>query len=164
MDNIQSVIGDCKSFLDKIFSNLKNAGFGNDEFQELDHIAYRAESLESYEEIKKKLTDFCVSLSDEIFAGRPILVCRLKDPLAYSEFKIAGIEVLAPKEYNKFKEGLEHAEFVIKTTLPEFLEKHKNINFNLDAYNREDNPELIIEFENCAVKFHTQSLLEIRKI
>jgi hypothetical protein len=71
---------------------------------------------------------------------------------------------LAPKENNKFEEDLEHAEFVIKTTLEEFMKKHKDINFNLDAYSREENPELIINFKKCAAKFHTQSLLEVRRM
>lgn len=161
---IESVIGDYKSFLDKVFGNLKTAGFDNDEFQELDHIAYRVENLEAYAEIKQKLIDFSKAYSDEDFNGRPVLVCQLKTPLVYNEFKIEGIEVLAPRENNKFKDGLEHAEFVVKNTLENILEKHKNIKFNLSAYSREINPELIIDFGDCAVKFHKQSLLEVRNI
>ena len=161
---IKSIIGDYETFLDEVFRNLKEAGFSLDEFKELDHIAYRAESLENYEKIKKGLLDFSQNYSDKIFGGRPVLVCRLKEPLSYNNFMIEGIEVLAPKENNKFEEGLEHAEFVTKIALPEFREKHSDISFNLDAYAREDNPELTIDFENCAVKFHAQSLLQVREI
>jgi len=160
---IENIIGDYKTFLDKIFSNLKNAGFEVDEFGELDHIGYRVESLERYYELKNKLIGFCEKISDKEFAGRPVLVCKLKKPLIYGEVKIEGIEVLAPKKDNKFKEGLEHAEFVTKIPLVDFLEKHKDIKFNLDAYGREKNPELILEFGNCAVKFHEQSLLKVRE-
>ncbi|MFZ2189056.1 MAG: VOC family protein [Candidatus Moraniibacteriota bacterium] len=159
---IQSIIGDYKTFLDEVFQNLTETGFSLDEFKELDHIAYRTESLESYEKIKKGLLEFSQNYSDKIFGGRPVLVCRLKKPLAYNSLVIESIEVLAPKRDNKFKEGLEHAEFVTKTALLEFREKHNNIPFNLDAYAREDNPELTVEFKNCAVKFHTQSLLQVR--
>jgi predicted metalloenzyme YecM len=162
--NIGIIIGDYKDFLDKIFSSLKNAGFDLKEFRELDHIGYRVESLERYCELKKGLVEFYEAYSDKEFAGRPVLVCKLKEPLNYGEFKIEGVEVLAPKKNNKFREGLEHAELVTKTTLPEFLERHKNIKFNLNAYDRKENPELIIEFENCAVKFHEQSLLKVRGI
>ena len=162
--NIKSVIGDYKNFLDKVFKNLEKAGFGLGEFKELDHIAYRTESIERYEEMKDGLLGFSHSYSDKVFNGRKILVCRLKSPLVYGEFSIAGFELLAPKENNQFKEGLEHAEFVTKISLPEFKEKHSNIDFNLDAYDREDNPELIIEFEDFAAKFHEQSLLEVRGI
>lgn len=162
--NIESTIGDYKSFLDKVFQNLEKAGFSLDEFKELDHIAYRTETIGRYEELKNELVGFSESFSDKDFNGRKILVCRLKMPLVYKNFSIAGLEVLAPKENNRFKEGLEHAEFVTKITLPEFREKHDSIDFNLDAYNREANRELIIGFENCAAKFHEQSLLEVRNI
>jgi len=162
--NIQSISGDYKSFLDKIFQNLKDSGFALDEFKELDHIACRTETIERYEEIKKELVDFSAAYDDKIFGGRLILICRLKNPLVYGEFSIAGFELLAPKPENRFKEGLEHAEFVTKILLPEFREKHNDINFDLRAYDREDNPELVIEFGDCAAKFHAQSLLEIRNV
>lgn len=161
---IKSVIGDYEIFLNNVFQNLEKAGFSLDEFKELDHIAYRTETIERYEEIKNKLVGFSESFSDKIFKGRNILICRLKTPLAYAGFLISGLEVLAPKENNRFKEGLEHAEFVIKITLPELREKHDSIDFNLDAYDREENRELIINFGNCAAKFHEQSLLEVRNI
>jgi predicted metalloenzyme YecM len=160
--NIESIIGDYKTFLDKIFSNLEGAGFEMDEFRELDHLGYRVESLERYYELKSKFSGFSESMMDKEFAGRPVLVCKLKAPFIYEEFKIEGIEVLAPKVNNKFKEGLEHAEFVTKITLAEFFEKHEDIKFNLDTYSREENPELILEFGDCAVKFHEQSLLKVR--
>lgn len=161
---IESIVGDYKSFLEKIFQNLEKAGFSVGEFKELDHIAYRTETIERYEEIKKELIELSEASSDKVFNGRRILICRLKTPLVYDDFSIEGIEVLAPKENNRFKEGLEHAEFVTKISLPEFKERHGDIDFDLRAYDREDNPELVIEFEKCAAKFHEQSLLEVREI
>ena len=162
--NTETIIGNYKILLDKIFSNLEAAGFDNAEFQELDHLGYRVETLERYHEIKNTLAEFCEKYTDKEFAGRPVLVCKLKNPLKYKNFKINAIEALAPKPGNIFKEGLEHAEFVTKISLPEFLEKHKDINFNLSAYDRKENPELIINFADCAVKFHEQSLLKIRRM
>lgn len=161
---IESIVGDYKSFLDKIFQNLEKDGFSVGEFKELDHIAYRTETIERYEEIKKELIELSEASSDKFFNGRRILICRLKTPLVYGDFSIEGIEVLAPKENNKFKDGLEHAEFVTKSTLEEFKEKHSDVDFNLDAYDREENRELIVNFENCAAKFHERSLLEVRAI
>ena len=161
---IEEVIGDWKEFLLKIFSNLEKAGFDLDEFEELDHIAYRTERLEDYKKMKEKLTMFSKVYSDKVFNGRPILICLLKSPLFFRNFSIEGLEVLAPKENNKHKEGLEHAEFVIKIPLADFMKKYERVDFNLNAYNREENPELIVEFGDCAVKFHEQSLLEVRKL
>ncbi len=161
---IKEVLGDWEGFLDKIFSNLEKTGFKLSEFKELDHIAYRTESLEGYEMIKGKMVDLSKKYSDKNFGGRPIMVCFLKEPLRYGNFSIEGIEILAPKENNKHKEGLEHAEFVTKNSLADVMNNHKETLFNLDAYNREENPELIMKFEDCAVKLHAQSLLEVRNL
>ena len=159
---IKFVIGDWEIFLDNIIDNLKKSKFSIGEFKELDHIAYRTEDLETYEKIKNSLVDFSEKYNDKLFNGRSIFVCKLKNPLIYKEFVINGIEVLAPKENNTFKNGLEHAEFVTIDALEEFKKKHDDILFNLRAYNREENPELVVEFQNCACKFHAQSILEIR--
>jgi len=161
---IESVIGDYETFLDGVFSHFKKAGFAMSEFKELDHIAYRTETIERYEERKNELLEFSQAHSEKMRGERLILVCRLKNPLIYGEFSIPGFELLAPKIDNKFKEGLEHAEFVTKIPLSEFREKHSGIDFDLRAYGREDNPELVINFDRCAAKFHAQSLLEVRNI
>lgn len=161
---IEPIIGDYETFLDGVFQKLEKAGFAMDEFKELDHIAYRTDSIEKYEEVKNKLAGFFKKYDEKMFNGRSVFVCRLETPIGYGGFSIEGIELLAPKGNNKHKNGLEHAEFVVKTTLPEFREKHGDIDFDLDAYGREENPELEIKFEGCAVKFHTRSLLGIRKI
>lgn len=162
--NIEIIIGDYKSFLDEVFQKLEAAGFSLDEFKELDHIAYRTESLENYEKIKNEIIEFSEAYSDKIFNGRPILICRLKNPLIYGNFSIKGFELPAPKSGKIYKEGLEHAEFVTRIALAEFRDKHRKISFNYSAYDREENPELAINFGNCSAKFHTQSILEIRKI
>jgi predicted metalloenzyme YecM len=162
--NIESAIGDYKLFLQKIFKNLQEACFDLDEFKELDHIAYRVESNEKYEEMKNKLKDFCSDFSEVQISGRPILVCKLKDQFIYNQYEIKCVELLAPKAGKQYENGLEHAEFVTKITLKEFLEKHKDLKFKMDAYEREINPEVKLIFSDCSVKFHTQSLSEIRKM
>ncbi|MFA7209328.1 MAG: VOC family protein [Parcubacteria group bacterium] len=161
---IEYVLGDYGFFLDGVFQNLEKSGFFLDEFAELDYIAYRTDSMEKYEEVKSKMAGFAKKYDEKMFNGRSVFVCRLETPIEYGRFSIAGIELLAPKENNKHKNGLEHAEFVTKAALPEFREKHGDIDFDLDAYDREENPELEVKFEGCAVKFHTRSLLGIRKI
>jgi predicted metalloenzyme YecM len=162
--NIESAIGDYKSFLNKVFKHLIEAGFGLDEFKELDHIAYRVKSNKKYEEMKNKLKDFYSDFSEVQISGRPILVCKLKDQFIYNQYEIKCLELLAPKAGKQYQNGLEHAEFVTKTTLEEFLEMHKDVEFKMDAYEREINPEIKLIFSDCSIKFHTQSLLEIRNM
>lgn len=158
------MLEDYKSFLDKIFSNMKDAGFDDDEFIEIDHVAYRTETFERYTELKDEFEKISNNSYEAIISGRPIMVYRLKESLVYGDWKIEGLELCAPKEGSFFKEGLEHAEFVTKKSLEDFLHDHEEIDFNMNAYAKEDNPELILEFKDCAVKFHTQSLLKIRNL
>jgi predicted metalloenzyme YecM len=163
-EQISAIVGDYKVFLEKIFSNLKKAGFENDEFEELDHLAYRTESFDSYEAMKKKLLKFSLSNSEVMISDRPITVFRLKEALTFDEFFIECIEILAPKAAKKYADGLEHAEFVIRVAFDEFIRKHKDIEFDYNSYSREINPELKLQFRDCSVKFHTQSLLKIRSM
>lgn len=153
-----------ESFFDKIFSNMKGAGFDDEEFIEIDHVAYRTETFERYEELKKEFEKISSNSSEAIISGRPIIVYRLKESLIYGDWKIEGLELCAPREGSFFKEGLEHVELVIKKSLVDFMHDHEKIDFNMNAFSNEDNPELILEFKNCAAKFHTQSLLKIRKL
>lgn len=161
---IEDILGKYNIFLDKIFLNLEKSGIGKDDISELDHIAFRTETLDRYEDIKKELLDFVEFNSEEIFNGRLISVLKLKEPLIYKEYMINCIELMAPKENNQHKEGLEHAEFVVNKKLDEFLVKYDNIDFNMSAYERDENRELIIDYKDCAIKFHEQSLLEVRGV
>ena len=161
---IEKVIGDYVELLDKIFDGLNNLGIQEGELRGLDHIAYRTQDIQKYDDIKKELIPFFDKYNEKKFGGRLILVGRFKKPLKYRQFIISGFELLAPKEHNKFKNGLEHAEFVLVKSLNNFYESHKNIKFNLDAYDRQENPELIIDFKNYAVKFHEVSLLKVKEV
>ena len=162
--DIKSIIGDYELFLNKVFTNLKASNLSLDDFVELDHIAYRTDSVEKYEEVKKLLMPFFKIYSDKEFGGRNILVGRFEQSLIYGEFKIEGIEILAPKEGNVFRNELEHAEFVIEGILEDFRAKYDDIDFDLHAYGRDINSELCINFDDCAVKFHEVSLLDVREI
>jgi len=44
------------------------------------------------------------------------------------------------------------------------MKKHQDIEFNMNAFEKETNRELIFDFADCAVKFHEQSLLDIRNL
>ncbi|MDZ4384929.1 MAG: VOC family protein, partial [Candidatus Moranbacteria bacterium] len=80
---IEPIIGDYETFLDGVFQNLERSGFFLDEFAELDHIAYRTENIEKYEEVKSKLIGFSKTYNEKMFNGRLIFVCRLETPIEY---------------------------------------------------------------------------------
>jgi predicted metalloenzyme YecM len=161
---IEEIIGNYVEFLNRIFDNLNRFEVRSNELKELDHIAYRTQDIQKYNDIKKKLMPFFDEYSEKEFGGRLIFVGRFENPLEYMQFSISGLELLAPKNNNTFDNGLEHAEFVLKESLANFYKMHENIGFNLDAYDRDQNPELIIDFKDCAAKFHEISLLDVRGI
>jgi len=161
---IEEIIGNYVEFLDGIFDSLNQFGVHNDELKELDHIAYRTQDIQKYDDVKEKLMPFFDEYSEKEFGGRLIFVGRFEKPLKYMQFSVSGFELLAPKNNNTFGDGLEHAEFILKESLSNFYKEHEDIKFNLNAYDRDENPELIIDFEDCAAKFHEVSLLDVRKI
>ena len=161
--NIKEIIGDYNIFLDKIMLNLDKIGIDSFDLLEIDHICFRVNSYERYDVKKGELENFGELRSENIISGRPIAIYELNEPLVYGEYIIKCVEIPAPKENKHYIEELEHAEFVIKISLKEFLEKYKNIDFNMSASEREINPEIIIDFGDCAVKFHEEGILDVVK-
>lgn len=141
---------------------MGNVGFEDVEFEELDHVAYRTETDERYEELKNEFKKISSNFSEVEINGRLITVYKLKEPVIYNNWTSYGLELCAPKKSKTYREGLEHAEFVIKLSFEEFMQKHQDIDFDMTAFSKEINPEIEVGFGDCAVKFHRQSLLEIR--
>jgi predicted metalloenzyme YecM len=163
MKKAEDVIGDYYVFLDKIFFNLKKSGFDFADFKELDHLGYRVEDNGRYEEKKREIRELADKESEVLIDDRLVSIFKLKEPLVSENFKISALELLAPKINNIHKEGLEHAEFVVKDGLDDFFEKYKEaVDFDLSKRRRNENPEIIVGYDGCRVKFHERSVLEIR--
>src|SRR6266567_732214 len=95
---IKTIIGDYNSFLDKIFLNMKNAGFEDGEFSQLDHLAYRTQSNERYEELKKELATFACDFKEVFYNGRNITIYKLKDPLNISNGRLNVLNFFLQKK------------------------------------------------------------------
>lgn len=161
--NIENIIGDYKKFLVKILSNLDNAdiNFYSYRFSEIDHIAYRVESNESYENKKKELDKIGQNISEIKVRGRFISIFKLNQPIIYGTYKIPSIELPAPKKDSDYKEGLEHAEMVVSKSLQEIMDERKDLDWELKRP-ESHNPELILKFDDgLTVKFHNQSIEKI---
>jgi uncharacterized protein len=159
MDAIGNIIGDYKKFLDNVYINLEGVGIDIDD-SSIDHIAYRSTTNENYEALKKRLLVFGEVISEIIIRDRPVAIFRLDEPLNYNGMKISYFEILAPAQNDTFKEGLEHAEFVVNVPLPEFIKKYPSIDFILRE--KEINSELILKFPNSAnAKFHELPIDEV---
>lgn len=154
-------IGDYKSFLEDVFSEVKKAGFDFGDFVQLDHICYRTDSLENYEAKKKDFSSIGTLLTETQISGRPIATFRLFQPIRYGSWRIDAIELPAPKSDNTYPEGLEHVEFVLFDDFETFLKKYSAHNFDLKSMHRGINPEIALALGRYSVKFHLLGLLAV---
>jgi hypothetical protein len=160
---MEEIIGDYKKFLEKVFANLDGAGVDVSSFP-CDHIGFRASSEENYEEMKQKLKTLGKIIGEVTVSGRSVMVMKLEKPIIYKGYNIPCIEVLAPKEGFDYGVGLEHAEFVIDTSLENFMKKYPQLKFITKSLDRESNPEIGLMFGTTNVKFHNQPVEEVVKI
>lgn len=128
MHPLESHISSPTTFLDKVFSSLDEAGVDVSNFF-LDHICYRVESAEAYEEYKTILANFGTLLSETAIQGRPIATYKLHDPIVYKDRSIPLLELPSPKPGIPYPRGLEHAEFVIDCSFQEFMAQYPHISF-----------------------------------
>lgn len=157
------MIDQAYKFLDKIFSILNERKI-NIENWKIDHLCYRTTDLENYEKIKNDFSLLGDFLIESEVNGRNIATYKLKSPVIYKGYKIPLVEVPAPKGGRSEVEGFEHIEVVIDISFDQLMKKHPEIDFDTKALSKELNPELVIKFDDCAIKFHHQSLDEIIKI
>jgi uncharacterized protein len=153
---------DYEELLDCVLENL-NENLKNQELI-CDHICYRVESEERYQEIKTELSKTCELATESLVSGRLISIFKLPSPIIYRNLSIDCIELPAPKKGSPYIEGWEHAEFVI-SDLQQFIKDHQHLEFNHKAMDRKINPELSYKITNkYQVKFHPMTILEVIKI
>jgi predicted metalloenzyme YecM len=159
---MNSILSDYILFLDALFNQISAQGIDPKELLMLDHLAYRVESIERYEELKAELSSTNELASEAEINGRPICVFKLSEPLPYKGFEISALELPAPSS-TPYTEGLEHAEFVIEN-LEEFMAKHSNLEFITKDIQKKINPEIALKLDGCSAKFHLRDILEVVKL
>lgn len=154
-------IPDHTLFLDKLMSAITHIGIDVSSFF-LDHICYRTETNEEYEEMKIFFSHHGDCIYESKIGWRMISLYKLFKPLEYKWREIPLVELPAPKSYNTHKSGWEHVEFVIPEDLSLFLKRYPHIPFITKALSRTFNNDVEIEFEEwLAVKFHNLPLEEV---
>lgn len=147
-------------FLDKIFIHLSENGVDlNDWF--IDHLCYRTSSKENFKLMKEKFKDYGDCLVESEVQGRPIVTYKLFNPIKYKDYLIELIEIPAPKPGKNTKEGFEHIEVVVDISFDELIKLYGHLSLEKKALEKKINPELEIEFDDCAIKFHHQSLEDV---
>ena len=150
-------------FLDRVFTQIEKALI-NLHSWEIDHICYRTSSLLNYEDAKKYFSKLGILLIEGDVNGRPIATYKLSNPISYKNYIIPLIEVPAPKSGKETPEGFEHIEIVIDVPFDEILDMYPHCQFEKKGLSKKLNPELEIEFEDCAIKFHHLSLEKVIEI
>lgn len=151
---LRDVIGDYDGFVGDINRGLEIAGIDRSELGMCDHICYRVETNQRYRELAQKLGRFADMIGEVEVGGRPISTFELYEPIEVGGWAIPCIELPAPKEKSFYKEGLEHAEFVVLGSLGGFQKQHRELVFNEKAKSKQINPEISLKTPLMSVKFH----------
>lgn len=163
MNHIHKILKNPQPFLDNLFQDLKELNIDVENF-ELDHICYRVETQEKYNELKNLMLEISSLLSETLISERPISTFKLFKPISYLDRDIWLIEIPAPKAGSFYIEGFEHAEFVIDQQLESFMTLYPNIEFNTKSITKPLNPEIGVKMKNSNVKFHELSLERVCEI
>jgi len=129
LNTIEGVLGDATLFLKKVFAALKKDNINVSEY-ELDHICYRVDMVERYNELKQEILNYGSLLSESQIGGRAISTFKLNEPIIFENREIRCIELPSPKEGSFYPEGYEHVEFVIALEFEKFISLYSHISFS----------------------------------
>jgi len=131
----------------------------------IDHLCFRVETFEQYEEYKNLFLDWGVMLIESTISLRKISTFRLYKKIQYKNVNLDIIELPQPKKNNCYSLGLEHAEFVIEDSFNNFMNKYPELDFDLRSINKKSNPELCLSLnDGVNIKFHHLSLENLIKL
>ncbi len=155
MSDATFALGDWRGFLSRLFALLAEARVDVAPY-ELDHVCYRADTLDTYAAKKRELETLGRLLTEADVNGRPIATYYLREPLRYENREIRLVELPAPKPSKPTAAGLEHAEFAVGTeNMAKFMA------FDTTGMAKAANPEIELSFGPIAAKFHPTSLLDV---
>lgn len=156
------MLEDYRRFLDMIIGIVEMVGIDVRGY-ELDHMCWRVETQEQFEEYKQELSKMGELLVESDVKGRLIATYKLDKPLEYGERRISVIELPAPKDWSPYMLGRQHIEFVVKDrSLVKLMEEHSDFEWEIDWLKNEINPTIWLKFaDKSAVRFHSSSLEEV---
>jgi predicted metalloenzyme YecM len=161
---MKDIIGDYKAFVDNVNQGLEKCGIDRSEFAMMDHICYRVETNERYDEMMQTLGENAVLLGETKISGRLIATFECHEPLQAGGWQIPCIELPQPKEGAPYQEGLEHIELVTVRSLEQFEAQHPDLPFDHKGMYKKINPELGLKHAGISVKFHEQPLGAVVRI
>ncbi len=164
MSELKQLLGDYESFVANIDAGLERCGIDRRDLSLMDHICYRVETMERYEEMKTSLAKCAFLLGEAMVTGRLIATFECHEPLEVGKWRIPYIELPQPKEGSPYPEGLEHVEFVVVGSLDRFERQYPDLPYDRKGMSKTINPELGLKHEGISVKFHEQQLGAVVRI
>jgi predicted metalloenzyme YecM len=161
---MKHLIGDYDSFIANINAGLQALGIDTQELSMMDHVCYRVETAERYQELLGAFGEIAALLGENEVSGRQIATFEFKEYLHSGGWTIPYLELPEPKGGSPYAEGLEHVEFVVIGSLSRFIERHDNIPFSTKGMSKLINPEAGVKAEGISVKFHEQQLGAVVRI
>lgn len=161
---LRELIGDYGSFIAEVNEGLNRLCIPLGELAMCDHICYRVETSQRYDEMLVNLAQHADLLGESHVNGRLIATFELPEPIVTGGWTIPYIELPQPKPGSAYEEGLEHAEFVTVGSLVYFESRHSDIPFDHKGMTKAINPELGLKHEGISVKFHELQLGAVVRI
>lgn len=145
-------------FLSTLDADLSAAGVGIPKHWDVDHLCYRVETLERYQQMKSLFATFGNLLAETEVNGRPICTFKLAKPVIHRHYQIDLVELPAPKPGKTTPEGFEHIEIICDLPWDEMKRKYAALKLNEGGLKKDFNAELELELGPRNIKFHYLSL------
>lgn len=155
-----------ETFLRHLFAQVQQNGLELKPHWSIDHLCFRVQSLESYEQHKLDFAQFGRMLIESEVNGRMIATYKLAEPVVHGSYHIDVVELPAPKAGKKTIEGFEHVEVVVDEPFEKLMAKYSYMDLDSGGLKKAFNQELEVEMEGCALKFHPlslESVIELEK-
>ena len=151
-------------FLNQLFNKLTQEKIEIAPHWDIDHLCYRVDSLNRYEELKSLFTTFGKQLIESDVNGRPIATFKLNSAIVFKEWAIDVVELPAPKVSKPTKEGFEHIEVVCDDAFSDLEAKYKHLKLDLGGLKKDFNQEFEIDLGERNLKFHHMSLESVIRV
>lgn len=163
-DRVKEIIGDYTGFIKSVDQGLTRIGIDKSEISMIDHICYRVETNERYQEMLGRCSEIGRLLGESEINGRLIATFEFYQYVSVAGWTVPYLELPAPKEGSEYSEGLEHAELVVVGSLEYFINRHTDLTFKTAGMGKSINPELGLKKDGLSVKFHEQQLGAVVRI
>lgn len=153
-----------RDFLNQLHKEIEATSVFFPKHWHIDHICYRASTLEHYSQFKNVFLDFAELVIESPVNGRNIATLELKEPIIFNGHHIYNVELPEPKAGSHYNDGFEHIELVCDKPLTTLPSLYPQLRWKPLGTTKTYNAELRCDFASGAIKFHNQSLASVVRL